>query len=79
MLFTYGTLGGDYLPGYASSADGICWERDDARVVLGPSAEGWDAQSLCYLAPIQVGHRTYMFYNGNDMGRAGFGVAVSDR
>jgi hypothetical protein len=75
MLFTYGTLDGDYLPGYASSPDGIAWQRDDRRVGLAPSGDGWDSKSVSYLAPITVGGRSYVFYNGNDMGRAGFGCA----
>jgi hypothetical protein len=75
MFFTYGTLDGDYLPGYAHSPDGREWRRDDARIGLSPSPEGWDSKSVCYLAPIAVDDRVYVFYNGNDMGRAGFGCA----
>jgi hypothetical protein len=76
MLFTYGTLDGDYLPGYACSNDGIRWERDDSRVGIGLSAQGWDSGTLCYLAPIRIRDQWYAFYNGNDFGKEGFGCAV---
>ena len=75
MLFTKGTLEGDYTPGWAASPDGRRWTRDDAKVDLPLSASGWDSQTLCYPVPIEVGGRRFMFYNGNDMGRAGFGYA----
>jgi hypothetical protein len=76
MLFTYGTLDGDYVPGYAWSPDGISWERDDSRVGIAPSTDGWDSRMLCYLAPIRIGGHWYAFYNGNDFGKEGFGCAV---
>jgi len=75
MLFTYGTRGGAYLPGYAWSADGIAWQRDDSQVGIAPSADGWDSRMLCYLAPLRVGDRWLAAYNGNDAGYDGFGWA----
>ena len=75
MLFTYGATTGAYLPGYAHSANGILWQRDDTQVGMSVSTEGWDSRTLCYLAPIQVGDKCYAVYNGNDMGKAGFGIA----
>jgi hypothetical protein len=76
MLFTFGTLEGSYLPGYASSVDGVNWIRSDSDAGLAPSEDGWDSRTLCYASPIDVGERTYVIYNGNDMGKAGFGCAV---
>jgi hypothetical protein len=75
MLFTFGTRSGDYLPGYAESEDGRKWRRNDDRVGITLSSAGWDSRTLCYLAPIRAAGRTYAFYNGNDMGRNGFGYA----
>ena len=54
MLFTYGTLDRAYVPGYAWSTDGVSWHRDDSRVGLEPSAEGWDSRMLCYPVPVRV-------------------------
>ncbi|MEW5748721.1 MAG: hypothetical protein AB1793_08085 [Candidatus Thermoplasmatota archaeon] len=75
MFYTKGTLTGDYIPGYAESKDGISWIRKDSEAGISLSKEGWDSKHLCYPATIRVRERTIMFYNGNDMGRTGFGYA----
>jgi hypothetical protein len=68
-----------YRLGYAESADGLSWERQDGRLGLDVSACGWDSKAIMYAAVLSVGGRTYAFYNGNDFGKAGFGVAVLDQ
>jgi hypothetical protein len=75
MFFTFGTVEGDYLPGYATSLDGVSWQRKDDKVGIRLSADGWDSKTLCYPSLLNWRDRTYMFYNGNDMGRSGFGYA----
>ena len=75
MLFTVGTRGGSYLPGYAESADGETWVRRDDELGLLPSEEGWDAQTLCYPSLFEAHGSTFVVYNGNAMGRDGFGLA----
>lgn len=75
MHYTRGTIHGDYLAGYAESLDGLTWSRKDSELGINLSAQGWDSRHLCYPAIIKVGSETYMFYNGNDMGHAGFGYA----
>jgi hypothetical protein len=75
MYFTRGNIGGDYFPGVAYSDDGIRWERHDEALGLTLSAGGWDSRTLCYPALIAQRDRLLMFYNGNDMGVDGFGVA----
>lgn len=78
MHYTRGTLQGDYLAGQAESFDGIHWERRDGQLGIGLSPTGWDSRHLCYPAVLRCAGRTYMFYNGNDMGKDGFGYAVLD-
>lgn len=75
MHYTRGTTQGDYLAGYAESVDGLSWARKDSELGIGLSAQGWDSRHLCYPAILKSGSETYMFYNGNDMGYAGFGYA----
>ena len=75
MYFTRGDTHGGYFPGIAFSGDGMQWERDDSQLGLQLSEYGWDAQTLCYPALIQQHDRVLMFYNGNAMGRDGFGLA----
>lgn len=76
MHYTKGTIQGDYLAGYAESRDGLKWQRKDAQIGIGLSPSGWDSRSLAYPALVQAKEKTYMFFNGNDMGRTGFGCAV---
>ena len=79
MHFTRGNLDGDYFPGVARSDDGVGWERCDEAFGLARSAAGWDSRTLCYPALIRQRDKLLMFYNGNDMGVDGFGVAEADR
>lgn len=76
MYYTKGTLEKDYMAGIAYSDDGKVWRRDDRSLGIEKSQSGWDTQMLCYPAIIATDEQTYMFYNGNDMGFDGFGVAV---
>jgi len=75
MYFTRGNIGGEYFPGVAYSDDGIRWERHDETLGMTLSASGWDSLVICYPALIQQRDKLLMFYNGNDMGLDGFGVA----
>lgn len=79
MFYTKGTLEGDYFPGYAESTDGIDWKRMDHKLGISLSKEGWDSQTLCYPALLTYENETYMFYNGNAMGKDGFGYAVLEQ
>ncbi|MDL1898527.1 hypothetical protein FBQ82_19960 [Anaerolineae bacterium CFX7] len=76
MFYTRGTTDGDYLAGYAESEDGVHWVRRDEQLGIGLSPAGWDSRSVCYPALLRYRDTLYMFYNGNDMGRTGFGYAV---
>jgi hypothetical protein len=78
MYYTVGTLQATYLPGYAESPDGIHWTRRDQDVGISPSSSGWDSKTLSYTAPLRVEKKEYLFYNGNDMGKTGFGYAERD-
>ena len=76
MFYTKGAVNGDYLPGYAESFDGKEWVRQDDRLGITLSESGWDSKSLCYPSLLEHGGRVYMFYNGNNYGKTGFGYAV---
>lgn len=64
-----------YRMGYAESEDGIHWQRKDEEIGLDVSIVGWDSEAIEYAAVVDVGNRTLCFYNGNDFGGTGFGVA----
>lgn len=75
MTFTYGTKDGRYMAGMATSKDGETWQRNDSLLGLNLSENGWDSIHLSYPALITVMDKTYVFYNGNNMGYDGFGYA----
>jgi predicted GH43/DUF377 family glycosyl hydrolase len=65
-----------YRIGYAISKDNCTtWQRIDDIQGLNVSLSGWDSEMICYGAPITVGNKTFMFYNGNNNGESGFGYA----
>jgi predicted GH43/DUF377 family glycosyl hydrolase len=64
-----------YRLGYAESLDNIEWLRKDHEIGLNVSSAGWDSQTICYSALISAQGRTFMFYNGNEFGKSGFGYA----
>jgi len=64
-----------YRLGYAESQDGIHWVRKDEEMGLNVSPGEFDSDAIMYSAVISVGDRTYCFYNGNNFGEQGFGVA----
>jgi predicted GH43/DUF377 family glycosyl hydrolase len=74
----YKSREGGYRIGYASSPDMIDWKRNDDLVDIGLSETGWDSEMVNYPHVFEVDGATYMLYQGNGMGRAGFGLAVLD-
>ena len=75
MFFGAGSEAEPYRLAYAESGDGINWQRKDDELGLTLSATGWDSQMMAYPAVVTWRDRTYMFYNGNEYGRTGFGYA----
>ena len=76
MFYTRGFRDHRQLPGYAVSRDGIRWTRRDRNIGITISAGGWDSHMLCYPTIFRYRRTTYMFYNGNGMGKTGFGYAI---
>jgi predicted GH43/DUF377 family glycosyl hydrolase len=64
-----------YRIGYAESAEGLNWVRRDNEVGIHPSESGWDSEMICYPCVVGVKGKRYMFYNGNQHGKSGFGCA----
>lgn len=67
-----------YRIGYASSANLTDWVRDDTKVGIDVSEEGWDSEMISYPHVFELDGETYMAYLGNQVGRYGFGLAVLD-
>lgn len=78
-IFDYSKGKGGYRIGYASSSDMHNWRRNDELVEMHRSGDKWDSEMISYPHVIQVRDSTYMFYQGNGMGREGFGLAILRR
>lgn len=76
MFFGGGTEATTYRLAYARSDDARTWVRDDAALGMEVSETGFDSEMMAYPAVVRVRGGTYLFYNGNQYGRAGFAVAV---
>ena len=64
-----------YRIGYAVSTDLINWKREDEKVGIDVSEEGWDAEMISYPHFFEIDKKIYMFYLGNQVGKNGFGLA----
>jgi hypothetical protein len=73
------TRGESYRLAYASSTDGVRWERSDVDTALPAPSEEWDAEMQAYPAVFERGGTRYLLYNGNGYGLSGIGYAVSAR
>lgn len=70
---------GQYRLGYAESPDGLAWTRRDESLNLDVTPGAWDGQAIMYSAVVESAGRTLLFYNGNNFGETGFGLAELER
>ena len=76
MFFSYRYhLSKVYKIGYAFSGDLLTWTRDDSKAGIEKSSEGWDSESVSYPYVFELDSKIYMLYQGNEIGRNGFGLA----
>lgn len=62
--------------GYATSQDGINWLRDDDKLGIKYDNTDFDSEMSSYPSVVDVDIRRYLFYNGNNYGYFGFGLAL---
>lgn len=74
----YSCRGDNYRIGYAESTDGLEWKRMDNAAGITVSDSGFDSDMIEYAAVIETDGRTVMFYNGNEFGYDGIGMAISE-
>jgi len=72
----YKSRKGGYRIGYAVSSDMVIWQRNDELVDIQLSKTGWDSEMVNYPHVFELDGATYMLYQGNGMGREGFGLAM---
>lgn len=67
--------GDSYRIGYAESENGIDWIRKDHEMEIDVSESGWDDEMIEYPAIFDHKGTRYLFYNGNEYGKTGIGLA----
>lgn len=70
--------GEEYQMGYAESSDGITWERNDDLAGLNTGESGFDTDMVEYAAVVKHDGQSFIFYNGNNYGYEGIGMAVGE-
>jgi hypothetical protein len=74
----YAYRGPAYRVGYAESVDGLDWIRMDDKAGIDVSATGFDSDMIEYAAVLDTDFGEVMFYNGNEFGFDGVGMAVAE-
>ena len=69
--------GSNYKISLAYSLNGLKWQRLNDSVIL-KSNQGWDSEMIEYSSVIEFRNKFLMFYNGNNFGKTGIGLAISD-
>lgn len=74
----YAYRGPAYRIGYAESTDGLVWTRMDEKAGIDVSRAGFDSDMIEYAAVIDTDYGKVMFYNGNEFGFNGVGMAIAE-
>jgi predicted GH43/DUF377 family glycosyl hydrolase len=72
----FAAKGTSYRLGYAESLDGKFWSRIDKKVGITTSNGQFDSDMIEYAAIVEYKNKSYMFYNGNNYGYDGIGMAI---
>lgn len=76
MWFCYVYGEQKYRIGYAESNDCKVWKRKDELSGINVSTNEFDSEMICYPNILIINGVKYMFYNGNNFGEKGFGLAI---
>lgn len=75
MIYSIRSLSNGQSLGYAEATNLKKWVRKDEKLVFIGSPEKWEQNDNSYPAVFKHKEKTYLFYNGNGMGKTGFGYA----
>lgn len=66
----------DYRLAFAESKNGIDWTRNDSRLNFKTENDSFDSQMNAFPSVILHKDKIYLFYNGNEFGKEGFGLSI---
>ncbi|MCE1190015.1 MAG: hypothetical protein LWX56_12860 [Ignavibacteria bacterium] len=75
LFYTRRTMDMRYHCGCSISDDGLTWTRIDDQLNLNHSESDFDSQMLYFPNLLELNGKYFLFYNGNDFGKEGFGIA----
>lgn len=75
MWYSIRTASRGYHLGYATSENGLDWRRQDEDLNIGAAPDDWYSEMSAFGAVINTKYGKYIFFNGNEYGRDGFGCA----
>ena len=78
MFYSIRSRSNGYRLGYAESNDALQWTRCDDQIGMDITREPWENENICYTALLTTKNDVYLFYNGNNYGKTGFGYARLD-
>ena len=76
--FSSAGVGMPYRLGTATSSDGLSWTRENPSDGPERDPDGFDSEMQCYPSVVSYKGDEYMFYNGNNLGKAGVGMSVRE-
>jgi predicted GH43/DUF377 family glycosyl hydrolase len=74
---TTAAIWGKTCIGYATSTDGIAWQRMDGNPILEPGPELWDSSWLILPKVLHLNNAYYMWYGGEYMNQFVFSVGLA--
>jgi hypothetical protein len=75
MYFGNSTFESRYRLQVASSIDGLEWTRNPNGIGLNYGTDDFDSEMSAYPGVVRINSTLYIYYNGNDYGRHGIGLA----
>ena len=63
---------------FATSSDGITWERTDSNLILAPTRDGWDSDATYKPSYLEHNGKAYLWYNGRSGRLERIGLATKD-
>lgn len=63
---------------FATSSDGIVWERTDSNLIIAPTQDGWDSDATYKPSYLEHGGKAYLWYNGRSGRLERIGLATKN-
>lgn len=73
-IFDYKNTKQGYKNTYATSEDLVNWKRSNSEIIFTGNSFDFDKYSQSYLATFNINKKTYVLYQGDELGKHGLGI-----